>query len=202
MKGRLEGWVKVRVAGQTDWKRVWAIISARAGAPGSIPGTNGNTEGDGEKRSVSPTATLQKRNRMSSFFGSSSSASSNRPSSPTQQQQPPSPQSGPATIALYASTKPKDRKTPLLTITDLTQAFSVYPDRVELINLSTLIKVEGKVGSGSGEFASVGDNNSGGKGREGWMFLMPEVDGGALPPMEMLKWIVGEYFSQLTQMVC
>lgn len=166
VRGRLEGWVKVRVAGQTEWKRVWAIVSARAGS-----GSGSETDA----RSVSPTNTLQKRNRMSSLFGSST-----RSASPPQP-----PVSAPASIALYLSTKPKDRKIPILTVTDVTQAFSVYPDRVELINLSTLIKIEGKLGDQ--------DYADGMKGREGWMFMMPEVEGENIsPPIEMLKWAIGQ----------
>jgi len=87
-------------------------------------------------------------------------------------------------IALYSGTKPKEKKTPLLTVTDVTQAFSVYPDRVELINLSTLIKVEGRLGEQDYADAM--------RGREGWMFMMPEVEGDKLPPIEMLKWVIGE----------
>lgn len=165
VRGRLEGWVKVRVAGQTEWKRVWAVISARG--PSSV--------GENDGRPVSPTNTLQKqRNRMSSLFSSSARASS----------PPPSPVSGPAMIALFPGTKPRDRKNPFLTVTDVTQAFSVYPDRVELINLSTLIKVEGRLGEQ--------DYADSMKGREGWMFMMPEVEGDKLPPIEMLKWVIGE----------
>lgn len=58
---------------------------------------------------------------------------------------------------------------------------------MELINLSTLIKVEGTLSGGREDFAHGGT-------REGWMFVMPEVEGSALPPMEMLKWAVGEVF--------
>jgi len=164
VRGRLEGWVKVRVAGQTEWKRVWAVVSAR--------GSSSVGEIDG--RPMSPTNTLQKRSRMSSLFSSSARASS----------PPPSPVSGPAIIALYSGAKPKERKTPLLTVTDVTQAFSVYPDRVELINLSTLIKIEGRLGEQ--------DYCDAMRGREGWMFMMPEAEGDKLPPIEMLKWVIGE----------
>lgn len=163
VRGRLEGWVKVRVAGQTDWKRVWAVISARGG--GHVGEDN---------RPTSPTSTVQRRSRMSSIFGTA----------PRAQSPPPQPTGGPPMIALFTSTKPKDRKAPLLTVTDVTQAFGVYPDRVELINLSTLIKVEGRLGNQ--EYAD------GMRGREGWMFIMPEVEGETKPPMEMLKWVVGE----------
>lgn len=173
MRGKLEGWVKVRVAGQTEWKRLWAVVSAR-GNPGA-----GETEG----RPISPTNTLQKRGRMSALFSLSA-----RPSSP-----PPSPTSVPAMIALFPGTKPKERRTPLLTVTDVTQAFSVYPDRVELINISTLIKVEGRLGDQDYADAM--------KGREGWMFMMPEAEGEKLPPIEMLKWVIGEPVCLLCDML-
>lgn len=219
VRGRLEGWIKVRVAGQTEWRRVWAVITARSGAHGHTgSGSNGAGAGDGDSaangtRPVSPVATLQKRNRMSSFFGvSSSSHQSSSSSTPARPPSPPSPSSNStqASIALYLSPKPKDRKNaPLLTVTDVTQAFSVYPDRVELINLSTLIKVEGRLGgveiddhgsggSGRGRSGSTTGASGGVVGREGWMFLMPEAENGALPPMEMLKWVVGKFVFQST----
>lgn len=66
----------------------------------------------------------------------------------------------------------------------MTQAFAVYPERPELISRSTLIKVEGRIG---GEEAAGGMKN-----REGWLLLMPEIEGDKVGAMEMLKWVVGE----------
>lgn len=201
VKGRLEGWVKVRPAGHTEWRRVLAVITASASSVAS----NASEFGVGDNgRPVSPThSTLVKRNRMSSIFGGGS-RDPPRPSSPP----PQTSLQSKAVISLYAGSKPKERKTPLMTMTDATQAFCVYPDRKELIPLSSLIKVEGKLG----EQDWVGGEGPSGlgtmKGREGWMFFMPESEGsdgnaiGLAPPVEMLKWVVGtSYVSEFARSI-
>jgi len=93
---------------------------------------------------------------------------------------------GPArpVVAFYFSNKPKDKKRPLLTLQNVTQAFAVYPERPELINRSTLIKVEG-------QFANE-DLAKEMAGREGWILIMPDLEGGNNQVGEMLKWIIGE----------
>ena len=48
IRGRLEGWVRVRVMGGTDWKRLWVVLSQ--------PGVEENREDD-------------KKGRRRSFFG-------------------------------------------------------------------------------------------------------------------------------------
>jgi CCR4-NOT transcriptional complex subunit CAF120 len=92
-----------------------------------------------------------------------------------------------ATIFMYGGMKPKERKKPLLTLTDISQAFAVYPERPELIPRSTLIKVEGTFGDE--------DLAQSMKSREGWVLVMPLME--HLGPTgnqstEMLKWVVGE----------
>jgi CCR4-NOT transcriptional complex subunit CAF120 len=87
-------------------------------------------------------------------------------------------------LALYASPRPKDKKHPLLTLKEVSQAFAVYPERPELINRSTLMKLEGLIG----------DEEMAGtmKRREGWLLIMPELEAGNTQASEMLKWLVGE----------
>jgi CCR4-NOT transcriptional complex subunit CAF120 len=87
------------------------------------------------------------------------------------------------TISIYESDKPKDMKKAAVSMTLVKQAFAVFPERPELINHSTLIKVEGRIG----------DEHTAGvmKGQEGWLLIMPETDSGCNPTAEMLRWIVG-----------
>ncbi|KAG7089468.1 hypothetical protein E1B28_011153 [Marasmius oreades] len=86
------------------------------------------------------------------------------------------------TVVVYASPKPKDRKKPILTVNDITQAFAVYPERPELITRSTLIKLEGSLGA---------EELAGGmRGRQGWLLLMPQSEGNLSPAAEMLKWVI------------
>jgi CCR4-NOT transcriptional complex subunit CAF120 len=152
LRGRMEGWVRVRVAGQTDWKKVWMAING----PSADPDDHGSIAGGGKKR-------------MSNLFNRTSSPSRNAPTKPV--------------ISMFLSPKPKDRKKPLLTMSDISQAFAVYPERPELISRSTLIKVEGFFG---GE-----DTAAGMKNREGWLLVMPELEGGLSQTAEMLRWVTG-----------
>jgi CCR4-NOT transcriptional complex subunit CAF120 len=111
---------------------------------------------------------------MSSLFSS-------KPSSPPP---PPIAITSPS-IALYASEKPKDRKKPIIIMTDVKQAFAVYPERVELINVSTLIKIVGTV--------RLQDTAQGMKGVDGWLLLMPHHSKEVAPPTEMINWIIGRW---------
>lgn len=155
----MEGWVRIRIAGQTDWKRMWMVVSAasQSEAPGS-------SFGDGAQPVTSNTA---RKKRMSSLFLREQI-----------EDLPPRP-----LLSFYASSKQKDKKKPLLTLRDVTQAFAVYPERPELINRSTLMKLEGLLGDE--------ETASGMRGREGWLLVMPELEAGNTQASEMLKWLVG-----------
>jgi len=153
----MEGWAKIRIAGQTDWKRLWLVVQ----------------EGSDEQpqNGAGPTTLVKKKKRMSSLFSSKDSAS-------IHSLLPPKP-----VISMFASPKPKDRKRAALTVSSITQAFAVYPERPELISKSTLIKIEGTFGD-----EEMAQNL---RTREGYIMFMPEVESSNGQPAEMLKWIVG-----------
>ena len=156
-RGRMEGWVRIRVAGQTDWKRMWMVVSAAA-SPSEAPGPSYADAGS---------SNMARKKRMSSLF-----------SREQFEDLPPRP-----LLSLYVSSKPKDKKKPLLTLRDVSQAFAVYPERPQLINRSTLMKLEGLLGD---------EETAGGmRGREGWLLVMPELEAGNTQASEMLKWLVG-----------
>lgn len=90
-----------------------------------------------------------------------------------------------ASISLYAAPRGKDKKKPLLTFDTVTQAFAVYPERPKLISSSTLIKLEGTYGNE--------DMCANMRHREGWMLLMPDLEGARSVSGEMLKWLTGEH---------
>lgn len=62
------------------------------------------------------------------------------------------------------------------------QAFAVYPERPEVIQKSTLIKVEGLLGQ----------EDLGGtmKGKESWLMIMPQTQQ-EYPVLELIKWLIG-----------
>ena len=89
-----------------------------------------------------------------------------------------------ATISLYSAPRGKDKRKALLTFDTVTQAFAVYPEQPELINRSALIKLEGTYGDE--------DMCANMKHREGWMLLMPDLEGAQSASGEALKWLIGE----------
>ena len=117
----MEGWAKIRIAGQTAFKRVWLVVQGGLGI-----------EGDGAGTAGAGVHTKMKRNRVSSLFSRETDASNPLPTK--------------SSISMFTSPKSKDRKKPLLTVHGVTQAFGVYPKQVEEINRSTLMKVEGTFG--------------------------------------------------------
>ena len=155
VRGRREGWVRIRVAGQTDWKHLWMVVSS-----GRLPDSPA-----GPPRPSSP----QRKRRISSLFGREENQSQQR--------------SKPPVVSFYLSQKPKDRKKAFLTLQDVTQAFAVYPERPELINKSTLMKIEGKIGRDDAAMNM--------RGREGWVLVMPELEVGVPQANETIRWLIG-----------
>jgi len=92
-------------------------------------------------------------------------------------------------LVVYASASPKDRKKPLATIYDITQAFIVYPENPDLIFRSTLLKLEGSVRSDDKALGCV-------SGREAWMAVIPESQQSKEKATleEVLEWIIGNYY--------
>ncbi|KAI0091193.1 hypothetical protein BDY19DRAFT_1055339 [Irpex rosettiformis] len=161
VQGKLEGWVRIRVAGQTDWKRFWMVVAA-----------GHNLTENGSTSSVDPgTPSVLRKKRISSLFGGS------RDDPPVLRLAPQRP-----IIQLFQSNKHKDKKKAQLIVRDVKQAFAVYPERPEFISRSTLFKLEGLLGDEdlAGTF----------KNREGWLLVMPELEGLNTRASEMLKWLV------------
>jgi CCR4-NOT transcriptional complex subunit CAF120 len=154
----MEGWARIRIAGQTDWKRVWLVVQEGSG----VEADGAGPAGPGIHGTI-------KRKRMSNLFSRETNVS-NLPSK--------------SLISMFTSPKPKDRKRALMTVHNVIQAFGVYPERPELINRSTLMKVEGTFGDD--------DMAATLRTREGWVLIMPELENNVGQAAEMLKWVVGE----------
>ncbi|KZO90697.1 hypothetical protein CALVIDRAFT_388012 [Calocera viscosa TUFC12733] len=238
-RGKLEGWVRIRLAGQVDWKRVYAIITSAydplqsPNIPGSAKSSTApasafahavnaqaphlsSAAGRAESPTRSPSV-LTKR-RMSGIFRSSGGGSQNGGHGSAGIFGTHVNAKGlvdgvaPPVIAFHA-TPPQGRKPkpPLLTLTHVTQAFSLYPERPEMISKSNLFKIEALLGTevdhstpspekGSSKTKGKVEERFAGKmaGREGWCIVQPEV--GEEPNgqkaslvMDMLKWLVGEW---------
>ena len=152
VRGQMEGFVRVRFAGQTDWKRMYMVVS------GGLDSSSESISGADPKN----------KKRISNIFGRDQVApvGSTKPK-----------------LSMFASPKPKDRKKAVLTLTQVTQAFAVYPERPELIPRSSLMKIEGLMGD---------EQAAGGmRCREGWWLVMPDIEPGVNMSPELLRWVVG-----------
>ena len=161
--------MRIRIAGQTDWKRMWMVISVGSNAGGRPD--HASIASQGNERPESPNA--PRRRRMSNLFSREKSPVSNLPARPL--------------IQAFTSPKPRDKRKALLTMHTVSQAFAVYPERPELISRSTLMKVEGHLGEE--EVAGIL------KGREAWLLVMPELEGANTRASEMLRWLIGKGFA-------
>ncbi|KAI0250241.1 hypothetical protein BJV78DRAFT_1128264 [Lactifluus subvellereus] len=165
VRGRREGWVRIRIAGQTDWKHLWMVVSS--GTQQEAPGSPAQPGSPHEP---------QRRKRISTLFGREENQSLSISNIPL--------------VAFYLSPRPKDKKKPFLTLQIVTQAFAVYPERPELINKSTLMKIEGTIGNE--------DVAMGMRGKEGWILVMPELEAGVPQMKETIRWLIAfhDAFSQ------
>ncbi|KAK4683561.1 hypothetical protein P7C73_g6682, partial [Tremellales sp. Uapishka_1] len=157
VKGRLEGWVRVRVMGGVEWKRLWLVLS--------MPGKEDDVNKEDEKKG-----------RRRSFFG----LGADKPAEVVQE-----PNTGVTMASFYLEPRtPKNRTSvAVLTITNVTQAYAVFPERLEVMSQSNLMKVVGKVG---GDMVTI-------EGRlrdSGWALIMPEIaapEGPASSPTAPVK---------------
>ena len=172
VKGRMEGFVSVRLAGQTDWKRLYMVVSCGQNSASALKlelSRSGSVSDGGPSNSPN----MKSNRRISNLFSRDDGVhgSSHLPLKPT--------------ITLFVGNKVKERKVAVLSMREVTQVFAVYPERPELVNMSPLVKVEGLMGD---EVAAGGMRS-----REAWLMFMPEVDGTtAGQATVMLKWVMGE----------
>ncbi|KAF8604528.1 hypothetical protein BDV93DRAFT_522246 [Ceratobasidium sp. AG-I] len=167
-QSKFKGWARVRIAGQMDWKRLWVVVSA--GSAGSYGAPGPDTKKD-------KTSGLFPRRTSSAIFLSGKTSTEANPNLSLTNNK------GAPVIYFYTSAEPKERTTPTLTVSDVSQTFAVYPERPDLIARSTLVKVEGRLGWEEGAGAV--------KGTEAWVLVMPEAESGqAAGPRKMLELVV------------
>lgn len=199
-KGRMDGWVRVRVMGGTEWKRLWAVLHT--------PNPPPEPEED-------------KKNKRKSFFGLGGGGSGGKDGRDGDEiiQEP---NTGVPMASFYPEPRTAKNRSmaPVLTISSVTQAYvhfdldheeidelmmshryAVYPERQEFIAQSNLFKVVGRIG---GELVAIE-----GRMREsGWALIMPDTpeSGTATPPAaqgqspwnDMMRWITGKLPSRMT----
>lgn len=82
-------------------------------------------------------------------------------------------------IKFYESKKINKKTQPIATITDAYSAYAIYPQSKPLIEMSTLVKVEGQITTHSPTTSAV----------EGFVFVMPEVHPAVSGFEMMLRWL-------------
>ena len=164
VRGRMEGWVWARLPGQTDWKKLWMVVCR---SQGQMAVSSSNND------SANPFA-VQGTSRIRSWI-SRSSTSLNPVKS---------------LLAFYTAPKgsefnfsPKEKLEPTFTMSGVTQAYAVFPDQLDLVKFSTLMKLWGSYGNDGLKHSHTG--------REGWLMIMPMAEPRRDRISELLKWLVG-----------
>lgn len=161
IKGKMDGWVKVRVMGGTEWKRLWLVLTKGGG--GADPVESKSTP-EKKRKSLFSFGSSDTKESLSAAGIATSTSSGNISAMQTV-----------ASAVFFQSPPPKTSKNsrqsvgqpPVLTITYVSQAYAVFPEHLELITSSNLFKVVGNI---SGDMVVV-------EGRprlSGWAMIMPE----------------------------
>lgn len=172
VKGKMEGWVKARFMGTTEWKKVWLVLTDHR-----------PDEADaGTKKKFWKLGGAGDRSSVMSTSGGKGVTS---PGPPGVADLPPPPGgNGAPGIANFYETK--KAKKPFASLIYGAHAFAVYPSRPELVEGSSLFKVEGVFPASTVLSATHRVRTT------GWVMLMPELEGtgsrGA--NAEMMKWIL------------
>ncbi|TIB58598.1 hypothetical protein E3P78_03875 [Wallemia ichthyophaga] len=145
VKGKMEGWVKVRFSGTAKWQRYWLVL------------TN-----------------YRPSERKKSFFGGSNSNTATSSQSHSHRHAFPSPPNYSAIASFYAQKNVKSSTRPIYTMTLATQAYAIFPERTELISHSGLMKIDGRLENGE-ENGYVDQLGQSVQREDGWCLLMPDV---------------------------
>lgn len=180
--GRMEGYVKARFMGTTEWKKCWLVLTDK-GAEGAAVTTDANAD-TASVTSQRSSFWSKLRGDRSSIMGSSSTPSL-ADTGLSRVEVPPGSNGAPGLACFYES---KKHKKPFATLAYAAHAFAVYPSRPELVEGSSLFKVEGSFPLSTTMSATNRNRQT------GWVMIMPELDGNTSKGAnaEMMKWCIGE----------
>ncbi|CAO1618736.1 unnamed protein product [Sympodiomycopsis kandeliae] len=193
-KGKMEGWVKARFMGSTEWKKCWLVLTRDK--PEEASGAKKFWQklgGAGDRSSILSISSKDSHTPASPAQRGSPAANGNnnslsRVTSVTgfpDMEAPPG-NNGATGVAQFFASK-KDKK-PMSTLVFAAHTFAVYPSRPELVEGSSLFKVEGAFPQSQVLSATNRIRQS------GWVMIMPELDavsGSKGANAEMMKWIIG-----------
>lgn len=178
-KGKMEGWVKARFMGSTEWKKCWLVLSDH-----KPDGNEGKKKfwklgGAGDRSSIMSTVTSN---------GPPGSAGGPPGTPGGEMETPPGSNGAPGCAQFFEN---KKAKKPFATLVYASHAFAVYPSRPELVEGSSLFKIEGAFPQSTVLSATHRIRST------GWAMLMPELEGSGSKGAnaEMMKWVIGEFSS-------
>lgn len=178
--GRFEGWIKARLPGETEWRRVWAVLQRGSNVPSRSSLVSGAT---------SPTSPPgdEKRSRRTSLLSFGKKKQEKNEEVVIEDL----PGDGAVSTLAFFDRKPVGGKkggagdVPLCIAQHVFYTAAIFPESEKLLDHSTLFKIEGTfLNPTSGYKLGWG---VGGRGeKQGFALLMLE-EGGV---MDMLHWIV------------
>lgn len=184
VQGRYAGWFDVRTFGNRQWLHLWVILSVEMPPSADAPDLN---------------LSSKSKKRLSKLFGGSSgpdeSLTTPYPMPIPGETSPTGRHNAPYISAQFFKTPPNNRSSkaspqpqmPFLTITDVTQAFAVFPEVEAEVENSAMLKLEGKL---------MGEGLGSARRDEGWTLMIPvEQQGEGFVPgkrADMLRWLVGQ----------
>ncbi|GAA5821219.1 hypothetical protein JCM11251_004519 [Rhodosporidiobolus azoricus] len=183
--GRFEGWIKARLPGDTEWRRVWTVLLRGSNVPSRM-------SLHGQQAVPAATAVVsekeEKRNRRSSLlsFGKKKGDKHKDEDTPIAAIDN-LPGDGLVSTLAFWSTKPSGKRAepPLCIAQHVFYASALFPEAEALIESSTLFKVEGTFLNPADGYKS-GWGVGGRAEKQGYALLMLEEGG----MTEMLHWIV------------
>ena len=191
--GRFEGWLKARLPGDTEWRRVWAVVVRGSSVPSRASVVGGRARRGEEEPQDEPVELRQEGQEGGRDRGRGASRRRRR-----QHARLLRPQAGQEGAA------PLRRSAHLLRCVLFLSAYSlcpaqsscsssslaaaaIYPDHDALLESSTLFKVEGTFLSSAEGWVATGYGVGGRAEKQGYAYMMLE-EGSCV---DMLHWIVG-----------
>ncbi|KAK4700142.1 hypothetical protein P7C70_g6109, partial [Phenoliferia sp. Uapishka_3] len=187
-KGRLEGWIKARLPGDTEWRKVWVVLM-RGGAGGAAAAA---AAAAGKKTKRTSILSFGRRNSIiESPLVEDLPGDGNNPTLAFFADKPSGKKEKPLCIAqhrgfFFSSLRPCVCQLTSLPNYIVYYVSAVFPESEALINRSTLFKIEGSFLNPADTYKTAGWGVGGRAEKQGLALLM--LDEG--DSMVMLNWIV------------
>lgn len=196
VKGRLEGSVRARFMGSTEWRNAWLVLadSPQEALPEPSAKKFWKIGSSGNRGSI---LSLGGGNQSSggTDFGPNAGPGASGGVNPFDGIAPPAGMNPTRGVAYFYESKKAytSGAAPFATVIYVAHVYAVYPSRPELVEGSSLFKLEAVL-------SSPPDNRpvlsaSGVPRQSGWIMLMPQTDthSGMTGNKEMIKWLLGMF---------